>query len=479
MSPISKRVMTLRTPFFLVMVLILSLLLVSCADGGLPDVEDTHEEETVLAQSPTTAPTPENKPTPIPDHLLVEPEDLDGVEVHFVHPWMGAVAETLEGIAKDFSRSNPWGLSVNVQAYGSAELLLADLEASLAEDDVPGLIMLHPYRLAELSTRLETVDLGDYFEHPEWGFDEEDQEDFIPVFFEPYGIEGRVIALPVMPQATVLFYNQTWAEELGFASPPGDPAAFQEVSCAASFVNWRDDDTATDGTGGWVINLEPRVLAGWYRVFDGSLPFQGTPTFNNPITLEAFQYLWSAREQGCFWVARDPEPYFYFSSRLALVYAGTLDQIPSQAGWLDMAEREDEWIAMGFPGRDQDVMVVDGPGLLIPEYTPAQQLGAWLFARHLLEPEVQAQLVTSGYALPVRQSALEMLEDFADDHPQWAQAVDLLDIAQALPASDGWGIAQWVLQDAAFRMMQTDFDEIPQRLEELDQKVREQEGLLP
>ena len=131
---------------------------------------------------------------------------------------------------------------------------------------------------------------------------------------------------------------------------------------------------------------------------------------------------------------------------------------------------------MGFPGPDGDVMLVDSPGLMVTADTPENQMAAWLFARYLLSPEVQAELVQSGFSLPVRESTLGLLAYFADQYPQWAQAVELMDIARPIPISSGWGIGQWVLQDGFYRLLQGDIDDLPTILEEVDALVAELEA---
>ncbi len=72
-----------------------------------------------------------------------------------------------------------------------------------------------------------------------------------------------------------------------------------------------------------------------------------------------------------------------------------------------------------------------------------------------------------------------MLSDFSAQYPQWAQAVALIDNAKPVPISAGWGIGQWVLQDATYRMLQSDPDQIEPILQDLDSTIRELEGMNP
>jgi hypothetical protein len=57
--------------------------------------------------------------------------------------------------------------------------------------------------------------------------------------------------------------------------------------------------------------------------------------------------------------------------------------------------------------------------------------------------------------------------------------VALIDSAQAVPVSDRWGIGQWVLQDAANRLLQAEPDQLEPILEALDATIVELEGTAP
>jgi len=266
---------------------------------------------------------------------------------------------------------------------------------------------------------------------------------------------------------------------LGYSSQPENIVEFRQQVCAATFANLDDEIMDNDGTGGFPRNFDPQVLASWYHAFDGQLPSMGRLQFNTEAGSQAFGFLKSVDKEGCIWIHRQPEPFWYFANRYALIYAGTLDQIPIQMGWMNASQNKDQWVVTGFPGPDREVMLIDGPGLMVTADAPEKQLAAWLFARHLLEPEIQAQLVESLITLPVRKSAESLLAEFGEIYPQWAQAVSMMEIAEPLPASNEWGISQWVLQDAVIRLVEVEEDQTDLILEELDAMIDELEGNVP
>jgi ABC-type glycerol-3-phosphate transport system substrate-binding protein len=159
-----------------------------------------------------------------------------------------------------------------------------------------------------------------------------------------------------------------------------------------------------------------------------------------------------------------------------LMYAGSLDQIPVQMGWMEQVGSHDEWVVMGFPGPEGEVMLVDGPGIFIAESTPEKQLAAWLFAKHLLTPEVQAKLVQSLFTLPVRETSMDLLGDFVNDYPQWAQALERVDHAYYQPISEEWGFGRWVLQDAILRLFAAEEEQVTSILAQLDETILELDG---
>ncbi len=152
-----------------------------------------------------------------PEHLIVDPEDLDGISIRFLHPWAGETADALEEIARQFSLTNPWGIWVDAQPQGSELQLVETLQEDIERGDQPGLIALHPYMLEPLADAFTSVPITDYYHSPDWGMTADVQADIPPIFLDQFTSEGELIALPVAPRATVIFINLSWAEELGFS----------------------------------------------------------------------------------------------------------------------------------------------------------------------------------------------------------------------------------------------------------------------
>ncbi len=91
----------------------------------------------------------------------------------------------------------------------------------------------------------------------------------------------------------MLFYNQTWAKELGFLAYPKTPAEFREQACAAAVSNNTGRILERYGTGGWLIDTDPLTTLSWLDAFGAqALPAEEGQeyTFNTPEGQAALAY---------------------------------------------------------------------------------------------------------------------------------------------------------------------------------------------
>jgi ABC-type glycerol-3-phosphate transport system substrate-binding protein len=120
-------------------------------------------------------------------------------------------------------------------------------------------------------------------------------------------------------------------------------------------------------------------------------------------------------------------------------------------------------------------VAVFGPSFAMLKSTPEEELATWLLIKWLLEPENQARWIRASDHLPSRASAAEALTDYAEQHPQWEEALALLQLAQPEPGHASWGVVRWALSDAAeqlFRLGLTS-EQVPALLEELEDTAAE------
>jgi len=262
-------------------------------------------------------------PTATPGYL-VPLDQLDGLTIRFSHPWIGSLADTLDELTAEFNQTNQWGIVVEASSEGSS-MALADLVENGADADLRPQVVIAPseHLLSWLERGSLIRPLNDLIADPLYGLSEQQRVDFPLVYWQQDQSNGMQAGIPVQRDAPVIYYNQTWAKELGFASPPATIEAFKEQTCAAADAINHDPSFANNGTGGWIVNTDGMVVYSWLLAFGLEDAFGGEPLafhFNQPATEQAFSYFRSLFDEGCIWFARSTASNEYFAARQALLY---------------------------------------------------------------------------------------------------------------------------------------------------------------
>ncbi len=423
----------------------------------------------VSTEPPTLAPT--STYTPAPSQFIDLLDDLAGTEIGFWHVWDRSVGDGLQSIVDEFNASNEYGITVLAQHQGSYGDIYDNMISALTTGETPDLVVgYNDQYLAWDSLGNLMVDLLPYVNDSEVGFDAAALADFYPAFWAQDDIGDRRLGIPAQSSGQIIFYNLSWARELGFDSPPTTPDEFKEQACASSSANG-------DGTGGWFINTSPSTVAAWIFAFGGEFEIPGEGyNFNTPETYAAFQFLHDLYASGCAWRPKASFPNDEFSRRQGLFYTSSIAGIPFQLDSFRRTGSTDEWTVIGFPSvSGQPIIDVFGPSISIVKGTPEEQLAAWLFIKFFTEPENQAAWVqVSGY-FPTRAGTEPLLTTYAANVPQWAAARDLLPQARFEPRFQSWFSVRSALQDAAYQLFSPGFDPltIPNLLADLDATAAE------
>jgi ABC-type glycerol-3-phosphate transport system substrate-binding protein len=410
--------------------------------------------------SPTRAPSKTAQPTPratAPAELQVQPEDLKGVQIVFWHPWSGDAAAQVDSIVNDFNQTNIWGIQVKAGAAGSDSMLNEEVKSNLVGGQLADVIAAPIDQLsAWQSANQIVVPLNNYIHSPEWGMQPQEISDIEPLFLEQDSFDGNQLAIPALRDGQVLFYNLTWASEMGFATPPTSPDQFKTQACAALQANVRTQRIDKIGTGGWVIETGPLTLLSWMQSFGGQPVPTGdslTYSFNSAPDQASINFLLDMFQKSCIWPGRLPNSYNYFTNRLALFYSGAVSDIAAQAKLQTYLKSKDQWTVIPYPSdNNKPVFIVNGPSYAVFHSNPRQQLAAWLFIRWLALPRNQVKLVESTGLLPVNLSSADLLKDYSLSNPQWQAAVNLIPMARPAPSNPSWTTASVVLQDAGWQI---------------------------
>jgi ABC-type glycerol-3-phosphate transport system substrate-binding protein len=274
-----------------------------------------------------------------------------------------------------------------------------------------------------------------------------------------------------------MFYNTTWANELGFSAPPTSPAEFKEQACASAEANNSDDNPDNDGTGGWFVNTGASTVAGWVFAFGGEIEVPGEGyQFNTPEMAAALEFLQDLYASGCAWAPENRYPNPEFATRQGLFFTSSIAGLPFQASAFEDAGSDDEWTVVPFPSTSGDPVIdVYGPSFAMITATPKEQLATWIFMKWFTESANQASWIeVSGY-YPTRASTLDFLDDYIAANPQWAASRDLLAYGKFEPRFESWSSVRGAVQDTVAQLFQEDFDPatIGALLEALDAEAAE------
>jgi multiple sugar transport system substrate-binding protein/sn-glycerol 3-phosphate transport system substrate-binding protein len=424
---------------------------------------------------PAIPPTP-NEETPSP--LGVTSADLREAQVRLWQPWTGKTGDVLQAMVDEFNRTNQWGIHVSVSSFEGFGRLDEEMESAIISGTLPDVLIDYGYQAQNWNGNSILTDLTPYVNDPVWGFSSGELSDFIPGFWAEDVMKnassgGSVrLGIPFYRSAYVLFYNQSWARELGYSNPPTTPYEFTDQACAAAKA-WTAQGGKTDqNKGGWLITPQPGALAGWIYAFGGGItnPSGEGYLFDTPQTSQAFQTIKDMVERGCAWSEAGLDPQVEFATRQALFVVGSLFDIPAQQEAFLQAGSKDTWAAIPFPSRSQAAVDTYGPSLLITKSTPARQLAAWLVTEWLVYPPNQTEWVSTFEVYPTRQSTLSYLDENSNQNPQWTQALSLLPVAHGEPSLASWSVTRWVLNDAMTQLIdpKVSSDQIPAILENLD-----------
>jgi ABC-type glycerol-3-phosphate transport system substrate-binding protein len=240
--------------------------------------------------------------------------------------------------------------------------------------------------------------------------------------------DGTQIGMPIHASENVLFYNHTWARELGFDNPPSTSAEFKEQACAAAAANNADDNADNDGTGGFVLYPDASQIANWVFAFSGSLVNDAGDgyTLNTDAMKEVALFLKDLKDNGCsFETESFPNP--EQANRLALMTASSTAGIPFQvSAFADGSYPDDEWGLLAFPGPDGKLAVNSYGQLIgIMDQSPEANLASWIWLKYFTSPEVQAEWITYSAYFPSQTTTNEYLGDKIANDDKYPKGLEM------------------------------------------------------
>ena len=417
-------------------------------------------------------------PTPATSQLNVQVEALRGKQVQVWHPWFGAEASLFESQMAEFNTENEWGILVSAESKGNYSELFSLTDEALKDSSNPQIVIAFPEHA--LGWQEKVVDLNPYVNDPEYGLTASEISDFPSVIWSQDEVDGKRYAVPAQRTARFILYNQSWARELGFDSPPATSAEFERQACSANRALGGDDNPDNNALGGWLIDTNAITPLSWMLAFDGGVQEEDGYRFLVPGNIDAFKFTKTLQQKSCAWVA-SPEftAFDRFAARQALFATASLEELPEQSRAFTAASNTDDWTVLAFPGVEREALVVYGSSFIMFESDDVTQLASWLFMRWMLSAENQARWVQSTGLFPLRESTMNLLADYSADHPQWAAAVELLPEGELTPQLSSWRVVRIMLGDAFRDMFDTirhpdlTDGQVPLLLRQMEQTVEE------
>ncbi len=408
--------------------------------------------------------------------------DPSGVEIRWWHNHTGSRDEQLVTLLEQFNESNACGITVVGQSQAGYNEIRDLVNASVSAGDLPAALVVgyqNDQAFYQLNDSL--ADLNDFLDDPTWGLTEETQSDFYASFFDQSihpVFDNQRLGLPPNRSMEVLFYNQTWLEELGFDGPPTTPEEFREQACAGA-------EARGDGTGGYILRDDASAMASWTYAFGGDVLNEAGDgyVYDGDATVQAMAFLKDMTDDGCAYFFTEGFPNPEFAARRATFAQGSSSGIPfydiDVNTVADEEGREpDVWGVTAIPHTTPDpVQNIYGGDIMITNTTPEQQLAAWVFVKWFTSPEVQAEWVRiSGY-FPTRESTNEFIADYVNENPQWGQALALLPYSYYEPQLISYQSTRDAAEEAFNTIMQLPADatedDIRSILSDLTQRANE------
>ena len=427
-----------------------------------------------LISSEESIPSPTLEPT----QNDLEQEEMTGSILTLWHPWSGETAELIDRLVDLFNRENTLTITINSVSRANKDELIADLSAAFeGEGQIPHLIVSTSQSIRSWYLRDFPIQEIDDSLFPEGNNSSENQiETIFPLFRNIDVVDDVRIGVPAYQSGHFIFYNQSWAKELGFEAYPKTIEEFKEQSCAAVQQNLYDSQSENDGMGGWIFNGDTFSILSWMRVFNGGtlIGNRSQPIIKEQGNIDAITFLIDFYLDDCaWWQEKEAQPYNLFSTRKALFFSGKMEDMFQQLDFDKANNNLDEWILIPYPSDSgKPLVMVEGLSFAVTTEDESSKKAALEFVNWMMQPVVQAEIIRNTGVFPLSNTVIEVVDPEMENFSVWKNSLQFLPFAQAEPVFDKWYVIQKVLEDIGLQIVRY----IPS-LEEVESLLAEAEAL--
>ena len=454
----------------------------NAAEAEVGAAENAASEAIIAAQGTADAVTAQATlaASPVIDYNtevygIIDELDLNGVTVTWWHQHRGERGDELITIIDEFNATNEYGIIVEASNEGSYGDIYDKMIAGLTTGDVPSMVVAYQNQAAAYQVSNGLVSLDPYINHPIFGLTSAERDDFFEAFLNADRLPqfgGNAFGFPPNRSMEVLYYNQTWLEELGYDGPPRSPEEFKEMACAAS------DPGA--GTIGYEISTDASRVASLIFAHEGDIYNYDLNqfTYNTQAGVAALTLIQEMYEEGCaILIADQHSDQQDFGDGKTLFTIGTSSGIPFYNAEVEDSAAEAgidpfEWSVAPIPYTGyQPVQNVYGASVSVPQTSPEEQLAAWLFIKYYTSPEIQARWATASNYFPVRASVADGMGEFIESYPAYGTAFGLLQYSKTEAPVAGYDNVRAEVAAADSRILEG--EDVATVLVELDEKANE------
>jgi multiple sugar transport system substrate-binding protein len=458
-------------------VLLIALVLPMALGACKTQTEAPPEPTQVPAVEPTQVPVEPTEFPVVPTEVPMPPAiDPSGQTVIFWHVWYSEpVKSGMVALVDEFNATNEWGITVEALDQGNYSDTEDLMNAAIQSGDLPDLVVAYGNALAGWHSVAVIIDLDPYINDPDWGLTEDEKSDFYAAAFNgAVAPDGARVGFPISESEEVLFYNDTWGQELGFDAPPSTPTEFLEQSCAATEANATDDNPDNDGTGGFVLYAGASQLSAWGFAYGATIltPDGSAYDFATPEWQAVADFLKGIWDDGCAF-ATESYPNPEFATRKALMVNSSSVGLPYQEAAFADAGSTDEWSYIPFPGDAGQAVNSYLQTVGMVGSIPERELASWLFLKWFTAPEQQAKWIEASAYYPTRASTVPLLATYEADKPQWTSGLDLVPLGEVEPSVASWSSVRRLLQTSFVEILQGTPDQIPGILSDLNDAAAE------
>ena len=304
------------------------------------------------------------------------------------HTLHGAQEKALHALSDNFNQAHPAGpvLLVERQENSYAKL------TATSPVHYPDLIVISPAELEQYATLTANT--------PRLSLPANLQRDLLPMAAELYQHEGELRAFPLGLTTYLLYYNQEWIKDLGYAVEEATLTDLQQAACAATDIQ--------EGQIGLGIPAQPGALLSLLAADNQPLTDENNQyQLRNRVEEELTTSMHNLLRQGCgrFYELSQKGIVQFSNSKMALLLASSQQyrEIEEAIG----TKRDFSINTMALPGQaGPGATLWHGPALFSLAPAGKRHQAAQTVATWLLSAEAQTLWSKQTQYLPVRRSLL-------------------------------------------------------------------------